>query len=399
MVEYIVDTSVLIDYADIVDELLSGGDGVIIPMAAIKELDKLKGCSNRSLSFSARQAIKSLKRNLDNTSMSIKPTLLDNCDDAIVMLASKHSNGRLMVLTNDFALEIRLRGLDIQVENRYPPDVDNSTDDVLLPSEQVSQLFKQGYIESDMKFNPNQYVTIKDLYGSSQSAFARYDSQTERLLRTQQHAPWDVKPKNREQVWAIDALLDRDIPIVILTGMAGTGKNYLTLAVAFEMVLSKREYEKIFITRPNVPVGRDIGYLPGSKDEKVLPWLGGVLDNVDVLLNSPDTFYTYIDRGVVEIDALTFIRGRSLRNTFIIIDETENMSPEEVKVVLTRVADGSKIVFLGDSVQIDNHKYTSRTCGLTYLVERARDTHLAAHVHLVDATVRSNVADWAARNL
>ena len=212
---------------------------------------------------------------------------------------------------------------------------------------------------------------------------------------------WGVKPKNKEQFFAVDLLMDPNVPIVSLIGKAGSGKTLLALAAGLAQVLepNHEKYRRLVVSRPVQPVGKDIGYLPGTMEEKMLPWIAPIQDNLRFLMgNDKETVQMYVDSGAIEIEALTYIRGRSISNAFIIIDEAQNLTTHELKTIITRVGEGTKIVLTGDIEQIDNVYIDATTNGLTYAVEKFKEHDLAGHVSLVKGE-RSRVATLAAKIL
>lgn len=211
---------------------------------------------------------------------------------------------------------------------------------------------------------------------------------------------WGIKVRSTEQQEALDALMDPSIDLVILQGFAGSGKTLLALAAGLEQVVENKMYKEIVFTRGPVPVGADLGHLPGELDEKLLPWMGALIDNLEVLIGDSKITESVIMNKVKTI-AIQHIRGRSLRSKYVIIDEVQNMTPQEIKVVLTRIGEDSKIICLGDVSQIDNKKLNVENNALTYLVNRSTfsavcntDNNFIKSIILNDC-VRSRLAKWA----
>jgi PhoH-like ATPase len=200
----------------------------------------------------------------------------------------------------------------------------------------------------------------------------------------------------------MDILMDQKVELVSLIGKAGTGKTLLAVASGIQQVLEDKRYSKLIVSRPIQPVGRDIGYLPGTKEEKMSPWIQPIIDNFEHLFSetkkSRDFLDMYMENGTIEVEAITYIRGRSIPNAFIIIDEAQNLSVDEVKTIITRVGQGSKIVLTGDIDQIDNHLIDAVSNGLTYAVEKFKDYDLAGHVTLMKGE-RSKLSKLAAQIL
>jgi PhoH-like ATPase len=209
-----------------------------------------------------------------------------------------------------------------------------------------------------------------------------------------------VSPRNKEQLFALDALLDDDIKLVSLIGIAGTGKTFLTLAAALQKTLVEGLYERIIVARPLIPMGgKDIGYLPGALEEKISPWMSGVMDNLEYLCRLNNVSLKEImKKEIVELEALTYIRGRSIPNQFIIIDEAQNLTPLEVKTILTRAGEGTKVVLTGDPYQIDTPYLDESSNGLVYAASRFLGKPIAAHIFLKKGE-RSELASLAAELL
>lgn len=402
----IIDTNVFLDNPEILD--IAQFHRAVIPMVVIEELDNIRN-GGGLLALPARRAVRSIDRYLMylREGRIQREVVIDDsfprmlpADDVILETAKRHDG--CVLLTNDLAMRVKAFAMGVRALP-YPfgeADEDEyEAREIFLPPEAISELYNEGRIlYKEGHLYPNEYVIIRDAEGSSQSALARYQPDGY-LALVRPKTPWQVRHRNTEQFFAIDALMDDSIPVVVLTGVAGTGKTMLSLAAAFEQVIEKGLYQKVLIAKPTVPVGRDIGFLPGTKEEKLQVWLQNYRDNAEELFGSRDTFDMYVQTGVIEMESLAHIRGRSLKQSIIIIDEAQNCSPHEIKTFLTRVGEGSKIVLLGDLTQIDNERITKATSGLSVLVDKGRESDLVAHVHLTDARARSTVAAWATRAL
>ncbi|MFB4164734.1 PhoH family protein [Alteribacillus sp. JSM 102045] len=247
---------------------------------------------------------------------------------------------------------------------------------------------------------PHQFVVLKDALGTPASAVAKAD-ETGKLVKPFAKEPehvWGIKPRNVEQKMALELLLREDIPLVTLTGKAGTGKTLLSLAAGLLQTEDMGKYNKLLVARPVVPMGKDIGYLPGEKEEKLRPWMQPVFDNLEYLFNTKkpgELDQILAGMGSIQVEALTYIRGRSIPDQFIIIDEAQNLTKHEVKTILTRVGEGSKIVFMGDPAQIDHPYLDELSNGLAYVVEMFKDQSMSGHVKL-EKGERSGLAQLAA---
>ncbi|MED4401714.1 PhoH family protein [Metabacillus fastidiosus] len=249
-------------------------------------------------------------------------------------------------------------------------------------------------------FYPHQFIIMKDALGGSSSAIGKVDStgkKVKRLVFDHDHI-WGIKPRNVQQTMALELLLRTDLPLITLIGKAGTGKTLLALAAGLMQTEDLGKYKKLLVARPIVPVGKDIGFLPGEKEEKLRPWMQPIFDNLEYLFNTkkPGELDAILaGMGSIEVEALTYIRGRSIPDQFIIIDEAQNLTKHEVKTILTRVGERSKIVLMGDPEQIDHPYLDEYNNGLTYVVETFKDQAIAGHVRLVKGE-RSGLAQLAA---
>ncbi|BBI34696.1 PhoH family protein [Cohnella abietis] len=251
--------------------------------------------------------------------------------------------------------------------------------------------------------NPNEFVILRDEMGTSKSALLKVTSDGQRLepLHMSNDPIWGITARNAQQRMALELLLNDDIPLVTLTGRAGTGKTLITLAAGLMKVEDEHKFKKLLIARPVVPMGKDIGYLPGEKEEKLRPWMQPIYDNLEFLFDtkkSGDLDKILMGMGSIQVEALTYIRGRSIPGQFIIIDEAQNLSKHEVKTIVSRVGENSKIVLLGDPEQIDHPYLDSQSNGLTYLVERFKAEGISGHVTL-EKGERSRLAQLATERL
>lgn len=247
---------------------------------------------------------------------------------------------------------------------------------------------------------PNEFVILKDEMGTGKSALLKLNEDATRLepLYLSNEPVWGISARNAQQRMALELLLNDDIPLVTITGKAGTGKTLLALAAGLLKVEDEHKYKKLVIARPVVPMGKDIGYLPGEKDEKLRPWMQPIYDNLEFLFDtkkSGDIDKILMGLGSIQVEALTYIRGRSIPGQFIIVDEAQNLTRHEVKTIVSRVGEGSKIILMGDPEQIDHPYLDFSSNGLTGLVERFRDQGISGHITL-EKGERSKLAQLAA---
>lgn len=277
------------------------------------------------------------------------------------------------------------------------------------------QLIEQHYageevtITSEMaqsqkiKLYPNQFLMLQSSSNNKKTALAKFDKHQRPLKRIveKREICWGVSPRNKEQNFAYDLLFDENVPLVTLIGKAGSGKTLIAIAAGLEQTLGigNNKYNKIVVSRPVQPLGKDIGFLPGSMHEKMLPWLMPIQDNMEYILGHDKVmFKSYLEKGQIQIEALTYIRGRSISNAFMIIDEAQNLTAHEVKTIITRVGENTKIVLTGDIEQIDN-VYTNETNnGLAYAIEKFKYSELAGHVTFLKGE-RSKLATEASKIL
>ncbi|MEO1129911.1 MAG: PhoH family protein [Planctomycetota bacterium] len=267
--------------------------------------------------------------------------------------------------------------------------------------------------EADIRLSPNQYVVLIDATDESHTGLARRLADTDHLIpvNAQRKPTFGIMPRNVQQTMALDLLLDDEVKMVTLIGSAGTGKTLLAVAAGMTKVYTEKRYEKMLVARPIMPMGRDIGYLPGDKDEKLTAWMQPIFDNLAYLLSTRGshlqaaeslTTEQRIDKlladGQLVLEPLTYIRGRSIPHQFIIIDEAQNLSPHEVKTIVSRVGESTKIIFTGDIEQIDNPYLDSSSNGLSYLVDRMKGLGVVGHISLAKSE-RSHLASLATERL
>ncbi len=318
-----------------------------------------------------------------------------------------------ILVTKDVNLRIRADALGLVAQDYESEKIDveelyNGQAEVDCSREQVDTFYADGALALPTNgYHANQYLLLRDRDAPSHTALGRFDGAAGKVapIKKLREGVWGIRPRNKEQHYALDLLLNDDVKLVTLVGKAGTGKTLLAIAAGLQKVVEETVYQKLLVSRPIFPLGRDIGYLPGDIEEKLNPWMQPIYDNVELLLNFSKaekkegrTYHELIDLGYIEIEPLTYIRGRSIPNQFMIVDEAQNLTPHEVKTIITRAGDNTKIVLTGDPYQIDNPYVDSASNGLTTVVERFKGESLAGHVTLSKGE-RSQLAELAANIL
>ncbi|GAB4166896.1 MAG: PhoH family protein [Geothermobacteraceae bacterium] len=337
-------------------------------------------------------------------------------DNRILAVALKLRDERqepVIFVTKDTNLRIKADALGLKAED-YESDkvsIDElypGSAEVLVSGDQVDRFYSEGHLDLDGDYYPNQCLTLVDEANPSHTAIGRYQAALKRvlpLIPIPKEGLWGIHPRNREQQFAFDLLLNDDVQLVTLVGMAGTGKTLLALAAGLHMTADENQYSRLLVSRPVFPLGRDLGFLPGDVEEKLAPWMQPIFDNVELLLGSVDEggkrkrgYRELVDLGLLEIEALTYIRGRSIPHQYLIVDEAQNLTPHEIKTIITRAGDGTKVVLTGDPYQIDNPYVDSSSNGLTYVVEKFKGQDIAGHITLRKGE-RSCLAELAANLL
>ncbi len=383
-----------------------------------RQLDKLRALGNLSAGVPLEGG-GSLKVDVAHHPLDLTITTLDKhkADNQILACALALLGTRkekVVMVSKDTNLRIKADALGLSAE-------DYTTDRVALDelytgtaawtvdAVKVDQLFDGGLQpEADQVLNPNQFVTLVDRANETHTALGRFYASDGRVhpLKRLEMPPWGVKPRNREQQFALDLLLDDSIQVVTLMGKAGTGKTLLAIAAGLQQVVDEERFNKLLVSRPVMPLGRDLGFLPGDISEKLRPYMQPIYDNLDFIVaanmeqrrRSSMTPAQLEEGGYMAVEPLTYIRGRSIPNQYIIVDEAQNLTPHEVKTILTRAGDGTKIVFTGDPFQIDNPYVDASSNGLSYLAEHFKHLELSGHVTLVKGE-RSRMAELASNLL
>jgi PhoH-like ATPase len=412
---------------------------IILPITVLEELDKFKR-GNDLINFQAREFTrlldeivgdelfnggKQLGKGLgklrietgkpfsDVLKESFREDIPDHRILAIADYTSKaYPKRKTILVSKDINLRMKAKSLGIQAEDYKTDQVkdesildktvstfDNFRDDL------IEVLYNQGSISTD-EVKPGFIPEANECFifkGSSSSALARYDLKSNRIYRIEKKPAYGIKPRNAEQTFSLNMLMNPDIKLVALTGKAGTGKTLLALAAAIEQ---NRLYEQVLLARPIVALSnRDLGYLPGDADEKISPYMQPLYDNLAVIkhsFNPRSNEYQLIEDMQKEerlnITPLAYIRGRSLSNAFFIIDEAQNLTPHEIKTIITRAGEGTKMVFTGDLQQIDSPYLDMKSNGLAYMTDKMRNQDIFAHINLVKGE-RSYLAELASNLL
>ncbi len=429
----VIDTNVILFDAF---ALLKFGDADIhIPFAVIEEVDKFKrdqGENGRNArQFSRFVDVLREKGSLANgvqidnhetmvyittdLGMSGLPAELDQAkaDNRILSTAlalqKQHPRTKVELITKDINLRIKADVYGIYATD-YDPNTVEQGDmyegylEIAITPERIDQFYKTKKLEVDQKVYGNQYVILKDSSNPNHSAIGRY-SLSEKAIIPLLNPPdsiWGIQARNVEQSFALDALLNDEIQMVSLVGKAGTGKTLLAIAAGLFKTLDEGRYQRLLVSRPIFPMGRDIGYLPGDIEQKLNPWMQPIFDNVEFLMGADKKAQgraqELINQGMLNIEPLTYIRGRSIPKQYLIVDEAQNLTPHEIKTIVTRAGSGTKIVLTGDVYQIDNPYVDSANSGLTHAVERFKGQSIAAHVTLTKGE-RSPLAELAANIL
>jgi PhoH-like ATPase len=340
----------------------------------------------------------------------------NSVDNRILSLAASIQKAQpkhpTILVSKDINLRIKADALGLQAED-YETDRVFITDlytgvmAMAVAPDKMAAFRANGELALDAgkKYCPNEYCTLTDEANSKRTALTKVDATGTKLIPIIdcREGVWGIKPRNREQHFAFDALLDDRVKLVTLMGKAGTGKTLLAMAAGLKRVVNDREFRRLVVARPTISMGKELGFLPGSLEEKLAPWMQPIHDALEMLsdLNMGHDHRRSADlmrSGSIVVEALSYIRGRSIANQFMIIDEAQNLTPLETKTIITRVGNGTKIIFTGDPYQIDNPYVDSSSNGFNYIVSRFRSEAIAAHIELQKGE-RSELAELAANIL
>jgi PhoH-like ATPase len=441
----VIDTSVFLTDSQCIYKF--DNNDIFVPLKVLEEIDKHKKRQD-SAGFHARNAIKTFDLLRTRGSLvkgvrldkgkgmvrviraseialeSLPRDLTHKISDHLILATAltvdaEHERRKTIVISNDVNMRVIADSLGLQTDDYSTDNVVDDADkiydgfcSVLVDDELIDQFYQGEDIildpdllsEQKITLFPNQFVMLVSSACEKKTALARYSNSIvplDGIYDRKNEISFKVLPRNKEQSFAFDLLFDPDIPLVSLIGRAGSGKTLMAIAAGMEQVLGhgKRIYDRLIVSRPVQPMGKDIGFLPGTMEEKMLPWLKPIEDNIRYTIGDHGVkLEEYMEIGKLEIEALTYIRGRSISNAFVVIDEAQNLTAHEVKTIITRIGENTKIILTGDIEQIDN-VYTNETSnGLAYAIEKFKHSELSGHVTFRKGE-RSKLATAAAKIL
>ncbi|MFW5741903.1 MAG: PhoH family protein [Spirochaetota bacterium] len=429
MKTFVIDTNVFIHKPDCV---LSFRDNeVVVPLWVLEELDKLKTYSDER-GRNARHAIRFLDQlgrkgslsegvKMENGSVlrvvmrhetELPADMLsDKADNKIILTAYDLAQRGQMVffVSKDINARVKATALGIKAVDyeKQKVNIDRlyaGFTELDATADTVAELQSQKRLDWPDTYPPNHYLILHDRV-HDETVLSRYYHESGRLEYVDHRMPSvaGVRPLNDQQRMALDLLMDESVNLVTMVGKAGTGKTLLAIAAGLKMTLEDRTYNRVLVSRPVIPMGKDIGYLPGQKNEKLSHWMQPLFDNLEYILSvykrqNIKSAEQLINNRVIELEALSYIRGRSLPGQFIIIDEAQNLSPHEVKTIVSRAGEASKVVLTGDPYQIDSPYLDASSNGLSFLVEAFKGQEVFGHV-ILDKSERSELAELAAELL
>ncbi|MCX5692833.1 MAG: PhoH family protein [Candidatus Omnitrophica bacterium] len=426
---FVLDTNVILHNAEALN--VFADNEVVLPIDVIEELDIFKKDSDEK-GRNARAAIRMLDdlrehgklgegvplenggilrivMHVDSKGiLNVSPHERDN---KILMVAYdlQQKGNHVIFVSKDINARVKADALGVNAVDfeKQKVDIDslyNGWKEIEFSSKEIDNFYEKKFFA--LKENglfPNQYILLKDKSAGKHTALGRYDAKQKGivLLKSDLGDVWGIKPRNKEQAIALDLLLDDSIKLVTLVGVAGTGKTLLALAAGLKKTVDEHGYKRMLVSRPVIPMGKDIGYLPGTKEEKLVNWMQPIYDNLEYILTirkRKEHVEGLIDCDLLQLEALTYMRGRSIPNQFIIIDEAQNLTPHEIKTVVSRAGSNTKMVLTGDPYQIDSPYLDSSSNGLSYAVERMKGQEMFGHVTLTK-NERSGLASLAAELL
>ena len=423
----ILDTSVLLYDKESIHSF--PGNDIVLPLIVLDELDRFK--EKTGLLGEAARYVNRFLDDLRSKGRLYEGVLLEDIDQSIRVMSSspklnakdqldptrgdnmiiaaaldcknKTPNEIIKVITKDINLRVKCDAVGLFAEDYYRDylDADEETfsgvSELSVNDNLIDQLYEEGSFDWHEDLYENSYVVCKGS-GQGKSALGVYKKRQIFILNdSSELSETDVRPRNKEQKFALHALRSPDIPLVSLTGLAGSGKTFLALMSGIDALTSKK-YERIIVTRNIQPVGKDLGYLPGDINEKMSPWMSPLLDNFRHHFKDKIYFELMIEKGEIEIAPLSYIRGRTFNDSYLIVDEAQNATIHELKTIITRLGENSKVVLMGDTDQIDTPYIDKRSNGLAIVVEKFKSSDLSSHVHLCRGE-RSSIATYASKVL
>lgn len=433
--QFVLDTNVLLHTPDCIYSFMD--NEVVLPIEVIEELDRFKRHADER-GRNARQVIRSLDnlrmkgrlgegvplenggtlkifiyKDLQDTIEGLATDIVDNRIIWTAYYLKKNGNKKVIFVSKDINARIKADALGLEVMDFEKQKINfdeiySGWQGITLPSKTIDSFYeeKELPLHPGWELYPNQFIRLEDETNPKHTALGKYIAATEKIvpLFHKNSQPWGIQARNMEQHFAVELLLCDDIQLVTLLGSAGTGKTLLALATGITKVVEERVYTKLLVSRPIIPFGRDIGYLPGDKEEKMKNWMQPIFDNLHFLagLHGDDgdgTLEYFLQGGkMIELEALTYIRGRSIPRQYIIIDEAQNLTPHEIKTIISRAGEGTKMVLTGDPYQIDSPYLDANSNGLSYAVERLKGNKIFGHITL-SRSERSKLASVAAKVL
>ncbi len=435
---YIIDTNVLLHDPQALDRFAD--NDIVIPMIVIEELDNFK-----TLADERGKNARLVSRHLDELRKkgklgqgvklegggtlkvefpkeNILPTgfTFDKADNDILNTAyfyhkkesSKSNRKPVIIVSKDTNLRIKAEAIGVDAQDYNADKVKYNelymgSREVEISPDKIDEFYRNKELPLKQgEYYPNEFLILKSNDGSKKSAVGRVTPNGDmlKLLNSQEPVVWGIKPLNKEQRFAMELLLDDRIDLVTLVGTAGTGKTLITLATGLHRTFDDETYRRLLVCRPIVPVGKDLGFLPGTMEEKLEAWMGAIHDNLSFLANKKnpedgeEEVRYLMTSGKLEVASVTHIRGRTLPKQYMIVDDAQNLTPHEIKTILSRAGEGTKVVVTGDPYQIDTPYLDVESNGLTYLVERFKGQKTYGHITFTK-TERSNLADLAGKLL
>jgi PhoH-like ATPase len=421
---YILDTSVCLTDADAINKF--DNNDIFLPLKVLEEIDKHKKRQD-SVGINARKIIRtldelratgSLQKGVrlgkgkgilkvmtyeDAENADFPEDLTKSVPDHIIIatglyISAQYPRRKTILISNDINMRVICDSLGLMSQDYTSEEAVHSSDELydgfsnILVDDQLIDLFysdEKIYLDefdcTEPMF-PNQYLLLTSNANPKKTCLARFTDDQSPLKKIYNGSipDWNIKPRNKEQNFAIDMLLNPDIKLVSLIGRAGSGKTLCAIAAGLQQTIgmdkTKNIYSRLIVSRPVQPMGKDIGFLPGTMEEKMLPWLMPIQDNLKYLMGDKTSLELYMEKGKIEIEALTYIRGRSISDAFVIIDEAQNLTRHEIKTIITRIGENTKIILTGDIEQIDNIYVNETSNGLAHAVENFKEYKIAGHI-------------------